>query len=758
MKLYSFDVFDTLITRNTATPQGIFAIMQQKLEDCIYEDIEKSVRENFYEFRIGAEQVARNTYCRNGTEDITLDKVYGVLVGEKRITIDQAKRLAELEEQTELNSVYGIEENIKKVKELLQKNQRVILISDMYLSKDIIHKMLCKVDQVFENITLYVSSDEPKKNKWSGNLFRLIKEKEGVEYTEWRHYGDNAHSDYKIPINLGIVCEKYYPEELLPIEKSYLENREDNADVQLAIGCSKVTRIKGMKKDSYKLGCSIGGNILYPYVNWILKESLENGIHRLYFIARDGFVLKEIADCLIEQNGYNIQTKYIYGSRIAWRIPRGEEFQKEIWEIYEHSYQDRIFGIQDLAQFFQISKEELANYIPAKVIDKNKWRVKDVNFILKRLFLSESFMKVLKNAYEKKEQMLINYLQQEIDVSDSNFAFVDLAGSGFTQECLAKVMRTYYEGEIHNYFFRQDVDKQGICINHVFYANYHSYIVLLEMICRAPHGQTISYKKDGNGEIVPLFSDVDKEAIIQHQVPEFIEGVKDFALLFDKEYTKKIPKLHLISFYLDYIYYRPDKTVLDFFADMPNMLTGREIKMNTYAPKLTDKDLKNIFLYHSQEPVEHFYLGSDFIYSLKRCTEKQRINIEKYKKYNKNVLGKQLKNLYDLFIKRNNKQDNVDLKDFLGNKVVIYGAGKKGQELYDQLLKESDCNIVLWIDKDYEKYQQMGMDVSSIENIMGLSFDSLVISIVNSNIAKEVEKTLIQMGLKEEKIFWIKGM
>ena len=106
MRLYSFDVFDTLITRNTATPQGIFAVMQQELKDRIYEDIEEEIRENFYDIRIGAEQVARNTYCKNGIEDISLDKIYGVLVGEKRITLEQANRLAELEEQTELNSVF----------------------------------------------------------------------------------------------------------------------------------------------------------------------------------------------------------------------------------------------------------------------------------------------------------------------------------------------------------------------------------------------------------------------------------------------------------------------------------------------------------------------------------------------------------------------------------------------------------------------------------------------------------------------------
>ena len=40
--LYSFDVFDTIITRKTAKPTGIFKIMQKELEtDEVYSDISR---------------------------------------------------------------------------------------------------------------------------------------------------------------------------------------------------------------------------------------------------------------------------------------------------------------------------------------------------------------------------------------------------------------------------------------------------------------------------------------------------------------------------------------------------------------------------------------------------------------------------------------------------------------------------------------------------------------------------------------------
>ena len=47
--LYSFDIFDTIITRNTATPDGIFALMQYDLQhNRKYVAIDKYIKDNFY--------------------------------------------------------------------------------------------------------------------------------------------------------------------------------------------------------------------------------------------------------------------------------------------------------------------------------------------------------------------------------------------------------------------------------------------------------------------------------------------------------------------------------------------------------------------------------------------------------------------------------------------------------------------------------------------------------------------------------------
>ena len=69
----------------------------------------------------------------------------------------------------------------------------------MYLSEKTIRRFLCKCDEIFENIPMYVSSTYGKK-KTSNCLYKLVHEVEKVNYSKWLHTGDNIKSDIKSSI------------------------------------------------------------------------------------------------------------------------------------------------------------------------------------------------------------------------------------------------------------------------------------------------------------------------------------------------------------------------------------------------------------------------------------------------------------------------------------------------------------------------------------------------------------------------------
>lgn len=48
-----------------------------------------------------------------------------------------------------------------------------------------------------------------------------------------------------------------------------------------------------------------------------------------------------------------------------------------------------------------------------------------------------------------------------------------------------------------------------------------------------------------------------------------------------------------------------------------------------------------------------------------------------------------------------------------GSDIILYGAGTYGQRLYGYLKKTGFCNILLWLDRNYEELRKMGLDVDN---------------------------------------------
>ena len=208
--LYSFDVFDTVITRKVATPWGIFALIRDKLrKEQSKNGIAEYVIENFYELRIHSERLIRESYSARRIEEITLQGIYEAMAVSGLLSEAQIAYLCELEEKMEWENVIGIQENIHRIETLLAQGERVILVSDMYLSQKAIRSMLTKVSGVLASLPLYVSS-EYRKRKTSGELYRHVQSLEKIPFENWIHIGDNKTQDLRIPFELGMRVE-YWP-------------------------------------------------------------------------------------------------------------------------------------------------------------------------------------------------------------------------------------------------------------------------------------------------------------------------------------------------------------------------------------------------------------------------------------------------------------------------------------------------------------------------------------------------------------------
>lgn len=714
--MVSFDVFDTLIKRRCIYPEGVFEIMQQKLNSSTDTKISQDVLADFVTLRKGAESTARKTYCRDGIQDVTLEQIYEVLVKTHHITDEDARYLCCIERNVEIEEALPITDNIDLLKQYVNEGERVIIISDMYLDESTIRKILLKASDIFKNIKIYVSSSYPIKNKWSGDLFKYIRECESVDYCDWIHIGDNDYSDYEVPTELGIRCQQY-------VSETKSQQLRDEISTNIHYESDNLP---------YQIGRFLGGPILIPYAKWIVTKCKEDGINRLYFVARDGYVIKAIVDAIIRAEGISIKTSYIYGSRIAWRIPNSDCIIDDVWKIFNQSYQDRIFGYNDLAAFFQISVEEIREYLPQHLLDDDKvWTLTTTKAVVAFLLQNVFFVDKLETIYANKRNLMRKYLSQCVDSSDSGYAMVDLAGSGLTMEYMAEIMQ--YQS-MKTFYFRMDSTKCNRCDNYVFYPYQVDYFTMLEMFCRAPQGQTTGYHIVENDEAVPVFNETDKRAILEYGIEEYYQGVLDC-------YTGKSDSLFSrkeIEEVLKRIYYAPSKEELAFFSDIPNMLTGRENELSVFAPKLTDEDIRDIYLNRNVINREYFYKGSDFEYSLLRCTQAQREYIAKLM-------------LDEVPVATMEVLDHFNSQDGIKDEIIIYGAGRRGTRLAKLLRNEK--TIVAVIDQDVTKRIE-GISSISINDISDVKFEQIVITIADKNIAKEVAYQLVELGVDSKKILF----
>lgn len=772
--MYSFDIFDTIITRTIATPKGIFAIMQQRLQnDSAYDDIDEHIRNHFYNLRICAERLARDSYYDTEVHDITLVQIYEALGAGGMLTEGQSERLQALEIQTEYDNIIGITANIQKIKSLIQSGNKVVLISDMYLDKEVIRKLLVKVDTVFETIPIYVSS-EYKKTKYEGDLYELAAEKENEgSFKDWYHIGDNAEGDFLKAASYGIRSEHYRFEPLQPYEEQLLIGNENNAAVQIFTGTSRNSRLMFAKAPAisgsvvqnraFRAGCGLGGPMLYPYIQWVLRQCEIHNIKRLYFIARDGYVLKKIADKLIAWSGQDIKTYYFYGSRKAWRLPSLTIDEFDVRDILKNSYVHKLHTVDDIADFFEIPVKVLQSVLPVIEVLKDKILSADAAASLIEMLCQDTcFQQAVCQIQQKKRAGVLAYIRQEINVAEQDFAFVELSGTGLTQECLAKIFEDITDLPIRTFYLKKDrYHKSARNLCYAYFLGDMPLSYMIEELCRAPHGQTTGYRME-KGRMLPVLADDEKDALEKHGYSSYIDGVLTFSRLYyqalqSNNHIKDCDSISIFVKYMEYMTRKPDQETADFLGDMPFNLTGRDKEEALFAPKLSQEQLEQIFLTRYQEPVEMYYKGSSLEYSLLRCSKEEQELVSLYREKNRELnWSRTIHNCPGIDAGWGKEHAYADEYDLIAKNIILYAAGKKGQLLHSQLEQRAEYHIIAWIDADYQRYQKQYLNVLNPEVIRQLEYDQVVIGVLDKKVADEIKAVLVQLGVPKKKILWVK--
>ncbi|MCR4633421.1 MAG: hypothetical protein K5648_04785 [Erysipelotrichaceae bacterium] len=297
-KTVSFDVFDTLVIRPFVNAEEIF------------DHLEKVFGLNgFSKARKKAEAEARRTL----NKEVGLDEIYGFLD-------DPYRSLKDKEIETEISFCHRNPLMVPVYEKAKELNKRMIAVSDMYLSREVVGKILENSGFVMDEI--YVSC-EYDKTKGSGELYSFVCEKEKTSPDEMVHFGDNYVSDYSEAVNFGIDAFQTpkITDHILSQERyrSYLKYYQRDDSLASSAHIAQISEHFSSEEDEpffTKIAYALGGPLALSYLSFVCEEAKKDRIDQLLFVSRDGYCLKEVYEKYFFKD-CGISCAYAYLSRAA---------------------------------------------------------------------------------------------------------------------------------------------------------------------------------------------------------------------------------------------------------------------------------------------------------------------------------------------------------------------------------------------------------------------------------------------------------
>lgn len=256
--------------------------------------------------------------------------------------------------------------------------------------------------------------------------------------------------------------------------------------------------------------------VLVMYVYWILTEARHRNINRLYFLARDGYVLYHIAIGLCEKMKLDIECSYFYCSRYSLRMATYCFFDESAYEkLFIHAYK---LSPRNMLKRAGFSKDERFNvYKEMSCVPFNENAVmsrSEFNDFCDRVKKTSYFKNLLKSKSDIAYKNTIAYIRQEGMQNYDRIGIVDLGWTGSMQYTLRRLLDSngietrvigFYIGMLEKPRFQENseyitwlFDEKNTYTKSWFAHN------LLECMCSAPHGMTVGYCSE-NGRIKPVF-------------------------------------------------------------------------------------------------------------------------------------------------------------------------------------------------------------------------------------------------------------
>lgn len=467
----AFDVFDTLLFRDTGSPSDLFVLMEQI----------GLAPQGFARKRREAEAMARTA-----GQEVTLAEIYD------QPPLQGIDPIAEFE--AELRVAVPNRLLLRTAKALHEQGKVLYAISDMYLSSQQVSALLEQCGFDFLN-GIYVSS-EYGVQKRSGKLFRLFLEENNLTASQVLFVGNDPRVDIAGAVLAGIRGVLVSP--------PHLSSHYPRAtDVRQGAFQAFVRNRLPEETELDILGFSVIGPLLTAFAIWLHKEFGESGKKRPVFLARDMYLVRQIYHTL-----YGEPTDYLKVSRRSLcpallQRPMNDEGLQLLADALPRQVMT-IGQVLDYCGF-----DTSADLHGANVRQSVDLRTRPLSAAVKEQLLSlAALSKTTAGATVREQAELIRAYLRQNKLQEEPPVLVDIGSGGTTQHILENLC---------------NVEMQGVCLAcdsrlhqvlpeeraqaFLFHGNpaplwYWVGQPMLERLISEPCGATAGYK-ERQGKVIP---------------------------------------------------------------------------------------------------------------------------------------------------------------------------------------------------------------------------------------------------------------
>lgn len=535
--IISFDIFDTLIRRDTLNDDQIFVLIEKKIVE-----IGIDYLNHFVEYRKRAYCIAREKYGEANIYEIykELLNLYGL-----DNNLDLINQLVGIEVNVEENICKPNNKIIELLKYSKDSNKKVIIVSDMYLTKNHLEQLLlkCGLEKSRDYEEIFVSC-EIRKSKAKKNLFNYLKEYYGITNKEIIHIGDALRSDYINPKfcnissvhvqrkndNIYFVNKRYSKDSNYCLMEKFQNNRIDSKDLY------------------YNFGYECIGPLMFGFTKWI-KDFVERSEKntRIFFLSREGQFIKKCYDVMYQDNS----SEYLYVSRksltyiLLWKSKNIEDKIKNI--ANKHNYTTKY-----IFEYLEISEKYNLHNLDNKTF-----------FNIEEVLLDENLMSILRSYNDEintnsRRQFDIFISMMNFKDRENDILIVDIGWNGSMQSYLKKVLSVvdesikieglyigvskfgynkfpFEENRRYGYIFDYS---NGRCKTSINENDAFAFCGLFESLFTANHGSVKGYKIE-NAKCLPCFYEYEYS---EGKTYEIIKTIQDGAIKFCIDLNESIIK------------------------------------------------------------------------------------------------------------------------------------------------------------------------------------------------------------------------